>query len=68
MLSPKDKETIKKKIKLRETIIHKIEDSGDSKLLKNLFGHIICQPRESIHLEQLPKVDLQSFEDVLNMI
>ena len=42
MLSPKDKETIKKNIKLRETIIHKIEDSGDSKLLKNLFGHIIC--------------------------
>jgi hypothetical protein len=63
-LEAKDIATKAGKIRLRREIIHQVESYADFKLLKVLFLHMIGQPRDYIHLEDLPHLDLDTFLDV----
>lgn len=56
------------KIRLRRDILQMVESYGDFKLIKALFVHMIGQPREYIQLEDLPRIDAESFIDICRHI
>ena len=57
--------TVKEKVQLRKSILHRVEEFKDQKLMKELFAYMVQQKYDYIQLcDELPTLDPESFEEV----